>query len=183
MKKFLLAGVGMAGLLAGCGTNAVNLVDPVRNLRLLSYQSEYTLPSDYVDTKSGTTYSKGSSVICNNLNTVLEAVVRWDGMANRFGVQLEGRDTGTTKEVFSRAFNDIYSPAEGLALNVNVPPAMASLSLKNGTVSAQNINVRPVATFTVLGATFLNVVAQSSNGMLSNEAQSVQAIPVADCTL
>ena len=39
------------------------------------------------------------------------------------------------------------------------------------------------STFTVKGATFVDVQAQSSDGTVSNVVQSVQALPVADCTL
>ncbi|WP_189071468.1 hypothetical protein [Deinococcus sedimenti] len=183
MKNSVLIGLGLVGLLASCGsTVVVGTTDPVRNLKLSAYQSQYTLPADYTDTATGTTYSKGTSIICDNLNTRLSVDLTWDGSINMIGARLVGRDTGQTRTVYSSALGDLYS-SRPTTFEFVVGPNTAPLSVESKRLSSQAIVVTPVNTFTVKGATFVDLQAQSSDGTKSNMVQSVQALPVADCTL
>ncbi|PTA69629.1 hypothetical protein C8263_00990 [Deinococcus arcticus] len=160
----------------------VDPVDPVRNFRLLSYQSQYTLPADYTDTRTGTVYPKGTSIICDNLSTRLGVTLDWDGTINEVSARLQGRDTGTTRTVSSNPLGDRYS-AKPSTFEFVVGPNTAPLSIGQKGLSAQDIVVTPVRTFTVKGATFVDVQARSSDGTVTPLRQSVQALPVADCTL
>ncbi|WP_188902580.1 hypothetical protein [Deinococcus aerophilus] len=182
MKRLMMAAVGLTGVLASCGVDVV--VDPgvvpVSNLQLKSYQSQYTLPTAYTDTQTGQTYAKGSSIICDNLNTRLSVDVTFNGTINLFGARLEGRDTGTTKTVYSQPLGNTTS-GNPSTFEFVVGPNTAPLSVKAGKLGAQAIVVTPVNTFTVKGATFVSVQAQSADGTNSNLVKSVQAIPVADC--
>ncbi|GGN34368.1 hypothetical protein [Deinococcus daejeonensis] len=183
MKKIVLAAVGLTGLLASCGgTLIVQPSDPVRNLQLNAYQSQYTLPTAYTDTATGTTYPKGTSIICDNLTTRLNVELTWDGTISMVGARLVGRDTGSTSTVYSSDFGDLYS-ARPTSVEFVVGPNTAPLSVESKRLSSQDIVVTPVNTFTVKGATFVDLQAQSSDGTKSNVVQSVQALPVADCTL
>lgn len=175
----LLGAVGLSALLASCGD--VTVVDPVRNLQLQSYQSQYTLPTAYTD-QNGTVYAAGSSIICDNLNTRIEFVADWDGAINQIGAQLEGRDTRDTETVFSGNLGNMYSDGSE-AFEFNIAPGVAPLSVTKPGIGAQAIIVNPVKTFNVKGATFLNIQARSADGTVSNVSKSVQALPVADCTL
>ncbi|CAM3693036.1 hypothetical protein [Deinococcus frigens] len=183
MKRLLIAAVGLTGVLASCGGVDV-IVDPgivpVSNLQLKSYQSQYTLPAAYTDTKTGAVYAKGSSIICDNLNTRLSVDVDYNGTINEFGARLEGRDTGTTRFVYSQPLGDVYSNDPSVFEFV-VTPGTAPLSISAGKLGAQAIVVTPVNTFTVKGATFVSVQAKSGDGTTSDVVSSVQAIPVADC--
>lgn len=183
MKKIVLAAVGLTGLLASCGgTVVVQPSDPVRNLQLSAYQSQYTLPTEYRDTTTGVTYPRGTSIICDNLNTRLSVDLTWDGTINMVGARLVGRDTGATRTVYSSNLGDLYS-ARPSTFEFVVGPNTAPLSMTRTGLSSQAIVVTPVNTFTVKGATFVDVQAQSSDGTVSNVVKSVQALPVADCTL
>lgn len=183
MKKALLAAVGLGGLLASCGGGVqVVVTDPVRNLKLLSYQSQYTLPTAYTDTKTGTQYAAGTSIICDNLSTRLSVTTDWDGTINLFGARLEGRDSTQTRTVFSNPLGNVYSQKPSVFEFV-VGPRTAPLSVKPQGVTAQAIVVTPVNTFTVKGASFVTIQAQSSDGTVSNAVPSVQALPVADCSV
>ncbi|GGO30990.1 hypothetical protein GCM10008949_26280 [Deinococcus humi] len=194
-----MAAVGLTGVLASCGgvevtidpgiisnpvlitpTNPGTGITPVSNLQLLSYQSEYTLPTAYTDTKTGATYAKGSSVICDNLNTRMSVDVDFSGTINRFGVRLDGRDTPATGTIFSGPLGNIQS-SNPTRFEFTLGNGVAPLSLGDK-LKAQAIVVTPVNTFTVKGATFVSVQAMSADGTLSEVVDSVQAIPVADCT-
>ncbi|PJI52350.1 hypothetical protein CTI14_43730, partial [Methylobacterium radiotolerans] len=108
--KMLLAAISMTGLLASCG-GGLTMVDPVRNLTLTSYSSEYSLATPYYDAATGTTYATGTPVICDNTATDLYATLDWDGMASQFGAQLEGRDTGETGVVTVRGMKKMLLAA------------------------------------------------------------------------
>ena len=182
MKKMAWAAIGLTGILASCGaTVTIGTSDPVRDFRLLAYQSQYTLPSDYVDTATGTRYPKGTSIICDNWNTRLSVTLDWDGTINTVGAQLVGRDSGNTRTVYSAPLGDMYSDNPSVFEFV-VGPNTSPLSVGKGGISAQAIVVTPVNTFTVKGATFVDVQAQSSDGTNSPVRQSVQALPVANCS-
>ncbi len=200
MKRLMMAAVGLTGVLASCGgvevivepitvtppvlvtpTNPGNTGTPVSNLQLVAYQSQYTLPTAYTDTKTGTTYAKGSSIICDNLNTRLSVDVDFNGTINQFGVRLEGRDTGATDTIYSGPLGNIRS-SNPTRFEFTVGSNVAPLSLGANKLAPQAIVVTPVNTFTVKGATFVSVQAKSADGTVSNLVDSVQAIPVADCT-
>lgn len=195
MKRLLMAAVGLTGVLASCGGVEV-IIEPititppvlitpinpgnttsVSNLELISYQSQYTLPTAYTDTKTNQVYPAGSSVICDNLNTRLSVDVDFDGTINEFGVRLDGRDTPATETIFSGSLGNIRS-SNPTRFEFTIGSYVAPLS----GVAPQAIVVTPVNTFTVKGATFVSVQARSANGTVSNIVDSVQAIPVADCT-
>lgn len=180
MKRVLLGAVGLSALLASCGGSVV-VVDPVSNLQLRSYQSQYTLPTAYTD-QNGTVYAAGSSVICDNLDTRIQFEADWSGSINEIGARLVGRDTGNTKTVYSGELGSVYSNGSE-AFEFNVAPGVAPLSVRKPGLGAQGIVVTPVRTFTVKGASFLDIQARSADGTVSNVAQSVQALPVADCNL
>ncbi|MBZ9753102.1 hypothetical protein K7W42_19885 [Deinococcus sp. HMF7604] len=183
MKKAALLSLGLSGLLASCNVTVVGpSVDPVRNFQLQAYQSQYTLPADYTDTRTGTVYPKGTSIICDNLNTRLSVTLDWNGTISEVGARLVGRDTGTTRRVYSNPLGDMYSSRPS-TFEFVVGPNTAPLSLSAGKLGAQAIVVNPVRTFTVKGATFVDVQARSSDGTTTPIRQSVQAIPVADCTV
>ncbi|MDV6373503.1 hypothetical protein [Deinococcus arenicola] len=183
MKRLLMAAVGLTGVLASCGGVEVIIdpgIVPVSNLRLLSYTSQYTLANDAVDTKSGTVYSKGTPIICNNLNTRLSVDVTFNGTINQFGARLEGRDTGMTKTVYSNALGNIPS-GNPSTFEFVVGPNTAPLSVQPRGLGAQAIVVTPVNTISVQGASFVTVQAQSGDGTVSNSVSSVQALPIANC--
>lgn len=183
MKKIFAVAAGLTGLLSSCmvmGSGGGGGVDPVRNLQLLAYQSQYVLPAAYTDTGTGTVYPAGSSIICDNRSTRLSVTVQWQGSIDNLGVRLEGAKYGGTQTVFSDPLGGLYSPSPtsfDITLGANVAP----LKVGTRTLGAQGITVNPVNTFTVKGATFVTVQARSADGTLSNVVRSVQALPVADC--
>lgn len=179
MKKIALTALGLTGLLASCGISPVVVTDPARNLQLLAFESQYRLPTAYTDTGTGTVYPAGTSIICDNANTRLQATLDWDGDARRIGIQLEG-SVEDPITVFTPISSNGYS-ANPSTVEVTFGPGVAPLSVKAAGLKAQAIVVTPVNTFTVKGITFLNAVAESRNGQLSNVVSSVQGIPVADC--
>lgn len=177
----LLAAVGLSGVLASCGGTVVLVSDPVTSLQLLEYKSGYTLPAAYTDTGTGTVYAAGSSIICDNLSTKLSATLDWNGDAARFGFQLEGSKGGKAT-VYTGVSSNGYS-ANPTTFEITVGAGVAPLSVKANGLDAQAIVVTPVNTFTVKGYTFLNVVGVNRNGSQTAPIESVQAIPVADCTV
>ncbi|MFC3834728.1 MULTISPECIES: hypothetical protein [Deinococcus] len=182
MKKLMLAAMGLTGLLASCGGGVVTVVDPVRNVSLLEYKSQYSLPTAYTDTATGTVYPAGSSIICDNFSTKLSATLDWDGDAARFAFQLEGSKGGKATVLTGTSGGGNGYSGNPSIFEITVGAGVAPLSVKAAGLSAQAIVVDPVNTFTVKGVTFLNIQGQSRDGSVSNVAQSVQGIPVADCT-
>lgn len=180
MKKLLMAAVGLTGVLASCGVEVSTPVDPVSNLKLVNFTSEYVLANDAVDVNSGKQYSKGTPIICNNRNTRLSVDVTYNGTINEFGARLEGRDTGTTKTIYSQPLGNVYS-GNPSTFEFTVGPNTAPLSVQPKGVSAQAINVTPVNTISVQGASFVTVQARSGDGTVSDTDSSVQALPIANC--
>ncbi|UBV41542.1 hypothetical protein LAJ19_07655 [Deinococcus taeanensis] len=183
MKKRMLAALGLTGVLAGCSSSVVvGTTDPVRNFQLLAYQSQYTLPTAYTDSSTGTTYPAGTSIICDNLSTRLSVTLDWEGTISTVGVRLVGRDTGTTRTVYSNPLGDAYS-AHPSTYEFTVGAGTAPQRVGTPMLGAQAITVTPVNTFTVKGATFVDVQAASSDGTVSPVRKSVQALPIADCSV
>ncbi|THF88497.1 hypothetical protein E7T09_04630 [Deinococcus sp. KSM4-11] len=185
MKKQVVAAVGMMGLtgvLASCGTTAVVVTDPVRNVQILEYTSQYVLPTAYTDTNTGTQYPAGSPVICDNFSTALSATLDWDGDAARFAFQLEGSKGGKATVLTGTSASGNGYSGNPTTFQITVGAGVAPLKVNAAALGAQGIVVDPVNTFTVRGVTFLNIQGQSRDGSVSNVAQSVNGIPVADCT-
>ncbi len=181
MKRVLMAAVGLTGLLASCSVEIGTPVEPVSNLKLLEYTSQYVLANDAVDVNTGQQYSKNTPIICDNLSTRLSVKVDFDGTIDQFGARLEGRDSGTTKTVYSLPLGNMYSGNPSVFEFV-VGPNTAPLSVEQKGLSAQDIVVTPINTISVKGASFVTVQARSGDGTVSNAAPSVNALPIANCS-
>ncbi|MBB5233446.1 hypothetical protein [Deinococcus budaensis] len=180
MKKMLLGAVGLSAMLASCG--GVEVIAPVSNLQLTSYQSEYVLKQRAVD-QDGNVYDAGASVICDNTTTRIGFTAKWNGSINQIGARLEGRDTGRTAEVYSGSLGNLYSYGSDVQFEFGVGAGLAPQTVGKRSLSAQDIIVKPINTIRVKGASFLIIQARSADGTISNVSPSVQALPIADCVL
>lgn len=176
-----MAALGMTGLLAGCSVEIGTPIEPVSNLKLLKYTSEYVLANDAVDTNTGQTYSKNTPIICNDRSTRLSVDVTFNGTINEFGVLLEGSRTGNTKPIYSQPLGNMSSGNPSVFEFV-VGPNAAPQSVQRAGLSAQGITVTPINTISVQGASFVTVQARSGDGTVSNPVSSVQALPIANCS-
>lgn len=176
---FLLAGLGV--MLTAC-TEVRVVVDPVRNLQLLSYQSEYVLAENATDPRTGQVYAAGSSILCGNLSTRVTFDAIWEGTADLVGAKLLGLESGVSRVVYTEPLGNLSTNGPVTFEFANAPGAIP-LSVRGRGLTAQAIVVRPVNDLNVRGAAFLAIQARSADGSVSNVAESVQALPVADCTL
>lgn len=177
MKKILLASVAGAGLLASCG--GVLTADPVTNLAVSSYSTDWQLNSDVRD-QNGQVIPKGTYLICDNKNTKMQVGVTFQGGLQQLALQFKGYNTGTTKTVATNPLNATNSSGSG-TYEYTFGPNTAPLSVNGGNLSAQAIIVNPITNVTVKGYTYVRVQGYDLAGNASNVATSPTAIPVADC--
>lgn len=176
MKKMLLGAVGLSAMLASCG--GVIVADPVTNLTVTGYQTNYQLTTDVRD-QNGQTITKGSYVICDNRNTRVGVDVSWRGGLQQLAIQFKGARTGETKTVATEDYGPIDYRGAG-RYEYTLQPGMAPQSLKNG-IGAQAIIVNPITNVNVKGYTFVRVQGYDAAGNASNISESVTQIPVVDC--
>lgn len=174
--------LAVAGLLLTACTPPPVVVDPVRNLQLLSYGSEYVLAAEATDPRTGQVYAAGSPILCDNLSTRVTFDAIWQGSVDLVGAKLLGLESGVSRVVYTEPLGNLTASGPRTFEFVNAPGAIP-LSVGPRTFSAQAIVVKPVARVTVKGAAFLAVQARSADGSVSNVAESVQALPVAECAL
>ncbi|SMB93099.1 hypothetical protein [Deinococcus hopiensis] len=177
MKKVLLGIVGLGAVLTGCGTDLA-LVDPVKNLNVTGYSTNYQLTTDVRD-QNGGTIAAGSDVICDNLSTRVAVDVSWTGGLQQLAIQFKGARTGAAKTVVTDDYGPVDYRGAG-SYEYTLMPNMAPQSAKSG-LGAQAIVVNPITNVNVKGYTYVRVQGYDVAGNASAISESVTQIPVVDC--
>ncbi len=185
MNRGILGLIGAAALLSSCNvtvtTPAYSSSGTLHLDAISSYQSQYSLLTSAQD-QNGNTLAAGTPIICDNRNTRLDVGVDWTGDLQQIGIRFKGALTGSTSN--TNVFGDRYSAPDysgsGTA-SITIRPGLAPLKVSNG-VSAQAIIVTPISTVNVKGYTYVQAFGKDSSGNYSNVVESVNQIPVADCS-
>lgn len=181
----LLAAVGLVGLLASCGPNStlqITIKDanpwltyekaPELKLKdITSFTTNHTLSADVKDSNTGRTISKGSYVICDNMNTQLSVGLTWQGKLSELYAQFQGMNTGEVLNKTVPNYKIAYPTAGKGTAEFQIGAGMAPLG----------ITVNPVTVVKVLGETTVALQGVDENGYASNAIAAVNAIPVMEC--